>query len=238
MLPGSSIVADFDPDAHADKYRSASPFPHIVLDGLFDADLVERLLGAFPKPDGLEWRRFENQQERKLGYDYHSTLSDPLARFLVFMGTPPVLELLERLTGIDGLIPDPYYGGAGPHQILPGGFLKIHADFNVHPKLGLDRRLNLLLYLNKDWREEYGGHLELWSRDMSRCEQRILPLFNRTVVFSTTSDSYHGHPEPLRCPEGSSRKSLSFYYYTNGRPDQERSAAHDTHFQKRHPAEW
>ena len=118
------------------------------------------------------------------------------------MSSPPVLRFLEALTGIEGLIPDPYFGGAGPHQILPGGFLKVHADFNWHPLLKLDRRLNLLVYLNKDWREEYGGQLELWDRDMARCERQILPVFNRTVVFSTTDFSFHGHPRPLACPGG------------------------------------
>ena len=114
----------------------------------------------------------------------------------------------------------------------------MHTDFNWHPKLRLDRRLNLLVYLNKDWKEEYGGHLELWDREMSHCEQKILPVFNRTVVFSTTDFSYHGHPTPLACPEGMSRKSVSFYYYTNGRPEEERSAPHDTIFRKTHEQEW
>ena len=143
------------------------------------------------------------------------------------------LQFLEQLTGIDGLIPDPYFGGGGLHQIERGGYLKVHADFNWHPKLRLDRRLNLLLYLNKDWKEAYGGHLELWSRNMTRCVQRILPIFNRCVIFSTTDTSYHGHPDPLRCPPSITRKSLALYYYTNGRPEQEQSAPHDTLFQER-----
>jgi Rps23 Pro-64 3,4-dihydroxylase Tpa1-like proline 4-hydroxylase len=118
----------------------------------------------------------------------------------------------------------------GLHQIERGGFLDVHIDFNVHPKLRLDRRLNMLIYLNHDWPEEYGGHLELWSRDMTSCEKRILPLFNRTVIFSTTDGSFHGHPRPLSCPEGRTRKSVSLYYYTSGRPEEERSPAHDTIF--------
>lgn len=229
---------DFDPTAHRAAYQSADPFPHVAVDGLFDAALAESLLGEFPSPDDEVWRSFQNQREAKLGYDYHNVLGERISRFMTFMSSPPALEMLERLTGIDGLIPDPYYGGAGPHQILPGGYLKIHADFNVHPKLHLDRRLNLLLYLNRDWDESWGGALELWATDMSRCVARIPPLFNRTVVFSTTSDSFHGHPEPLACPPGRSRKSLSFYYYTAGRPESERAEAHDTLFQKRFDDEW
>jgi Rps23 Pro-64 3,4-dihydroxylase Tpa1-like proline 4-hydroxylase len=227
-----------DPSPLRPQYVAAQPFPHIVIDDLFASEDLERVLAAFPKPDEIEWRRFDNATEKKLGYWHESALHPDLQLFLYQMNSAPVLRFLEALTGIQGLIPDPYYGGAGPHQILPGGFLKVHVDFNWHPLLKLDRRLNLLVYLNQDWREEYGGHLELWDRGMTRCEQRILPVFNRTVVFSTTDFSYHGHPEPLACPEGMSRKSVSFYYYTNGRPEEERSAPHDTIFRKTHEQDW
>ncbi|HEV3457665.1 MAG TPA: 2OG-Fe(II) oxygenase, partial [Thermoanaerobaculia bacterium] len=101
----------------------------------------------------------------------------------------------------------------------------------------LDRRLNLIVYLNKDWLPEYGGEIELWDRDMRRCAQRVLPVFNRTIVFNTTDTSFHGHPTPLACPDGRTRKSVSFYYYSNGRPAEERSAPHDTLFQETPDAE-
>ncbi|HEY0552651.1 MAG TPA: 2OG-Fe(II) oxygenase [Thermoanaerobaculia bacterium] len=227
-----------DPAPLRDAYVSARPFPHIVLDGLFPDETLETVLADFPTPDEIEWAKFDNATEKKLGYRYTSPLKRNLRDFLYEMSAPPVLRFLEELTGIEGLIPDPYFGGAGPHQILSGGFLKVHTDFNWHPLMKLDRRLNLLVYLNHDWEEEYGGHLELWDRGMTRCEERILPVFNRTVVFSTTDFSFHGHPTPLACPEGRSRKSVSFYYYTNGRPESERSAPHDTIFQKTHEHEW
>ena len=144
------------------------------------------------------------------------------------------VDFLERLTGITGIIPDPHFRGGGLHQILPGGFLKVHADFNKQQRLNLDRRLNVLLYLNKDWPESYGGHFELWNHEMTQCEKRALPLFNRLVVFSTTDFSYHGHPDPLTCPAGRSRKSLALYYYTNGRPPEEAEPEfHSTLFQQR-----
>ena len=78
--------------------------------------------------------------------------------------------------------------GAGQHEIKPGGLLKIHADFNKHNISGLDRRLNVLVYLNKDWKEEYGGHFELWDKDMKHCVKKILPTFNTMAIFSTTSN--------------------------------------------------
>jgi len=221
-----------DPAALREQYVNARPFPHIVLDNLFPNEILEEVLDDFPRPEEIAWRKFDNPTEKKLGYWHENPLRPRIQLFLYEMNSAPLLQFLERLTGIEGLISDPYYGGAGPHQIERGGFLKVHVDFNWHPLLRLDRRLNLLVYLNQDWKEEYGGHLELWNRDVSRCEQKVLPVFNRTVVFSTTDFSYHGHPNPLACPEGRTRKSVSFYYYSNGRPDEERSAPHDTIFRE------
>ena len=225
------VKLNYDPLSLRDRYSSADPFAHIALDGLFDDADFEAVLRDFPSPGQMRWMRFDNPQERKLGFFHESsTITDPVRRFLDAMNGFEMLLFLERLTGIEGLIPDPYFGGGGLHQIEPGGFLKVHADFNVHPKLHLDRRLNMLIYLNKDWREEYGGHLELWDREAHTCRTRILPLFNRTVVFSTTDTSVHGHPHPLTSPPGVTRKSVSLYYYTAGRPGAEQSKPHDTLF--------
>ena len=227
-----------DPAPLRPAYVGAEPFPHAVLDDLFPDEVLEEVLADFPRPGDIEWVQYDSATEKKLGYSYRSRLKPSVQTFLWIMNSARMLEFLQSLTGIEGLIPDPYYGGAGPHQIEPGGFLKVHADFNWHPLLKLDRRLNMLVYLNKDWREEYGGHLELWDREVSHCVRRILPVFNRTVVFSTTDFSYHGHPNPLACPPGQTRKSVSLYYYSNGRPDEERSNPHDTVFRKTHDHDW
>jgi hypothetical protein len=227
------VRLNHDPHALRARYQSADPFPHIALDGLFDDADLERVLAAFPRAEEMKWMRFDSPLEKKLGfYHEHSTLAPEVRAFLDAMNGFEMLLFLEALTGIEGLIPDPYFGGGGLHQIEPGGFLKIHADFNVHPKLKLDRRLNMLVYMNKEWREEWGGHLELWNASMTECRARILPAFNRTVVFSTTDTSFHGHPHPLVSPEGVTRKSVSLYYYTAGRPSEEQSAPHDTIFRE------
>lgn len=118
------------------------------------------------------------------------------------------------MTGIEGLIQDPYLFGGGIHSVGAGGFLKIHADFNWHHKLNLYRRLNLLLYLNSDWQETWGGALELWDVDMASCRVSIPPLINRMVIFNTSDMSFHGHPDPLMCPENRMRNSIALYYYT------------------------
>ena len=119
------------------------------------------------------------------------------------------------MTGIGGLLPDPSYFGGGLHKIQAGGFLEIHSDFNHLKRYNLERRLNLLLYLNKDWSPDYHGDLELWDRPSMIKATSVAPLFNRCVVFSTTKESLHGHPTPLATPPGVDRMSLALYYYTN-----------------------
>jgi hypothetical protein len=216
-----------EPQSRREIFRTAQPFPHIVLDGLFGDEELRRVVAEFPPPLAEGWRRFDNANERKLGYFHESSHITPATRgFLDAMNSFETLLFLEALTGIEGLIPDPYFGGGGLHQIERGGFLNIHADFNVHPKLRIDRRLNVLIYLNEEWREDYGGHLELWDAGLTACQQRILPIFNRTVIFATDDTSFHGHPQPLACPPSMTRKSLSLYYYTAGVT----TPAHDTRF--------
>ncbi|RAP31773.1 proline hydroxylase [Candidatus Marinamargulisbacteria bacterium SCGC AG-414-C22] len=225
---------------HKKTYQSATPFPHIYIDNFMDSAILEEALNAFPKEKEFEFYKYENPLEKKLAFDQISKLPDPIADILIAMNTAPFLQFLEVLTGIEGLIPDPYYRGGGIHQIVKGGKLDVHIDFNKHTKLKLDRRLNVLLYLNKDWKEEYGGHFELWkgyqkngNHSLESCEQRILPLFNRLAIFSTSEKSYHGHPERLTCPDGWTRKSIATYFYSNGRPAEEDVDAHSTTFIKR-----
>ena len=216
-----------------ETYARAEPFPHVVIDDFFPEPVLESLLEEFPAPGAIDWQRFDAGTEKKLASKLEQQLGDRTRRFIWALNSQVFISFLETLTQIDGLIPDPHLWGGGLHQIVPGGFLKVHADFNRHELLRLDRRLNLLLYLNRDWKEEYGGHLQLWTRDMSRCVVKVLPVFNRCVVFSTTDFSYHGHPDPLTCPEGRTRKSIALYYYTNGRPAEELSGDHSTLFQPR-----
>jgi len=216
-----------------DSYVNAQPFPHAVCDDFFDPALLEQVLSEFPAPGEIPWHRFDNEREIKLASAAESTFGPITRIFLYHLNSITFLEFLSRLTGVPDLISDPSFGGGGLHQIVRGGRLGIHADFNRHTRFGLDRRLNLLIYLNRDWREEYGGYLELWSRDMTHCEAKILPVFNRVVIFSTTDFAYHGHPDPLACPEGMARKSLALYYYTNGRPADEVSGTHTTLFRPR-----
>jgi Rps23 Pro-64 3,4-dihydroxylase Tpa1-like proline 4-hydroxylase len=212
------------------EYASARPYPHVVLDDFLDAAVAEAIHQQFPAPDALDWERFHNARERKLASAHEGSMPPLIRSVLYAMNSASFLQFLETLTGIANLIGDPLFAGGGMHQIVPGGKLGIHVDFNRHPVYRLDRRLNLLLYLNQDWRDEYGGHFELWDRTGTSCVKRVLPIFNRCVVFSTTETSYHGHPHPLSCPAGWVRKSLALYYYSNGRPESEIASRHGTVF--------
>jgi Rps23 Pro-64 3,4-dihydroxylase Tpa1-like proline 4-hydroxylase len=219
-------------ESRREAYAAAQPFPHVVIDDFLPDEVLDDVLAEFPSPQQADWFAFDSPTERKLATKDDSTMGEATRHLLAELNSAPVIDFLERMTGIEGLVPDPHFTGGGLHQIERGGHLKVHADFNRHPRTGLERRLNLLIYLNRDWKEEYGGALELWSRDMSTSEAQIMPLFNRCVVFSTTSTSFHGHPEPLTCPEGETRKSMALYYYSRD-AGQAGGAEHSTLFQAR-----
>jgi len=154
-------------------------------------------------------------------------------KVLQYYNSPPFLKFLTQLTGIEGLIADPVFNGGGCHKISNGGRLEIHSDYDRHIDNGLYRRINLLLYVTPDWKEEWGGNLELWTLDPFVKHKSIPPLFNRAVIFNTTYDALHGHPIPLSCPEDVHRYSLALYYFTQDRPEHEKSNSksatwHDT----------
>lgn len=214
-------------------YASASPYPHTVMDDFLPEEVLDAVLAEFPAPAEVDWLAFDSPLERKLATKDDSAMGPATRHLLAELNSSAFIDFLERLTGIEGLLPDPHLEGGGLHQIERGGHLKVHADFNRHPRHGLERRLNVLVYLNRDWKDEYGGAFELWNADMTACEAKVMPYFNRCVVFSTTSTSYHGHPEPLACPEGETRKSIALYYYSKDRPAEETQSTHNTLFQSR-----
>jgi hypothetical protein len=203
---------------HRESYTRARPFPHAVLDNVLPEDALELALDAFPTAGSNVWQEYGNYYEAKLAARGEERLGDDISLLLYQFNSAPFLRFLEDLTGIKGLLPDPYFTGGGLHQIVRGGKLGIHADFSRHGQLPLHRRLNVLIYLNRDWKEEYGGDLELWDANVTQCCTKIAPLFNRMVIFTVTDWSFHGHPEPLACPEGMTRKSIALYYFTADRP--------------------
>jgi len=209
-------------------FGAAQPFPHVVIDEFLPQDLIGRLIVEFPERDSINWQSHDNLHEVKRHFADAEALSPTFREVLHFFNSAPFLRFLEKLSGISNLIPDPYFDGGGLHVIERGGKLDVHVDFNRHPQFQLDRRLNLLLYLNADWCDEFGGHLELWNPTQTECSTKILPIANRCVIFRTTDASFHGHPAPLECPPTRSRRSIALYYYSNGRPPEEQSLSHGT----------
>ncbi|GAA6141217.1 2OG-Fe(II) oxygenase [Hydrogenophaga sp. 5NK40-0174] len=210
------------------RYLNAEPYPHIYFDNFLPPAVAEAMLEEFPKPGKIDWTSYRRPAELKQVCADESQFGPVTRHMLHQFNSVPFLRFLEKLTGIEHLIPDPHMRGGGLHQTRRGGFLKLHADFSHHDQYFLDRRINVLLYLNKDWKDEYGGHFECWDKDTTKCYDKIAPVFNRLALFSTTSHSFHGHPDPLECPEEESRKSLALFYYTNGRPKGEAVGMHST----------
>lgn len=212
---------------YSEQYKNAEPFPNISFDDFFDEELLDKVLNEFPDLSKENASEFNDVKQIKFGGKGELFFERETKKLMNFLNSEPFLDFLQELTGVkEKLIGDPYFLGAGQHEIKKGGLLKIHADFNKYPAFDLDRRLNVLIYLNKDWKESYGGHFELWDKGMKKSVKKILPIFNRMAIFSTTDYSYHGHPDPLNCPEDKSRKSLALYYYTHGRPENELDPSH------------
>lgn len=220
-----------------DGYIEATPYPHAVLDDFLRPDSARELADCFPRPDdAVVWDRFGAEgYEVKRGSSDEAHFPPALRRALHDLNSGPFVRWLERLTGIEHLLPDPHLVGGGLHLSGAGDHLGIHADFNWHAGLQAHRRLNLLVYLTeRPWQPDWGGALELWSTDAARCERRIEPLFNRAVLFSTRSDTFHGHPRPWAAPDGIYRQSLALYYYTTQRPEQEKRDPHSTLYKGYH----
>jgi hypothetical protein len=215
----------------AELYSAGDPFPHIVIDDFLPEPVLRRCLEEFGSDAGNSGRQYDRDQER-LKKEYRPDELSPAVRNLFYtFNSLPFIRVIENISGIKGLIPDPYFRGGGFHEISNGGHLSVHADFNHHVSMNLERRINLLIYLNDGWEDAYGGQLELWANDMSKCVKSIVPVFNRAVMFNTTSFSNHGNPTPVNHPAGQTRKSIALYYYTATWDDTKRS--HTTQFRAR-----
>jgi hypothetical protein len=212
-------------------YEAADPFPHIVIDNFLPAAALERLLAEWPEQAMVVF----NRGQERLKFQYNpEELSSAFARSLFYaFNAAPFLKFVEAVTGISGLLPDPYYNGGGFHETKAGGHLSVHADFNLNKTMRTLRRVNVIIYLNKDWEDSYFGNLELWSKDMTKKLKSIEPLFNRCVIFDTNEDSFHGHPDPLATPSNVSRRSLALYYYTASKAIIDEHRFHTTNFKVR-----
>jgi hypothetical protein len=213
-----------------EQFQNNDPFPHIVLDNFLPSDVAEALASSYPDPNdpSVRWKTHSNENVVRKFVEDVSALSIPMRLFANAVISRQFLLFLEALSGIDCLIADPYFIGGGAMVTGSGEFLKVHADFNWHHKLQAHRRLNALFYLAPDWQTEWGGRLELWAKDMSRCIHSVEPIFNRAVIFEVSDNANHGQPHPLQTPAFIHRRVFSAFYYTTRKNDFEWEAPHFT----------
>jgi hypothetical protein len=197
------------------RFSAADPFPHVVLDDVLRPEAFEAAAAAFPKVGDPFWKGYLHVNETKYGNTYPETWAPELQDVARALTSPEFVGFLSELTGIPGLLADWTMDGGGLHQTLRGGHLNIHTDFSTHHvHENWARRVNILLYLNTDWSDDWGGHLELWDERMTGRVAAVTPRGNRVLVFETSDRSLHGHPDPLTCPEGVARRSMALYYFT------------------------
>jgi Rps23 Pro-64 3,4-dihydroxylase Tpa1-like proline 4-hydroxylase len=225
----------------AQQYHQAQPFPYVVMDDFLDSKILEVVRSELQAHQ--DWytdkTEYSSQGQRNKWFtpspdSYELTQSlaalqqqSPVTMSVLrWLKSPEFLIWLEAVTNISDIQIDDDWLGGGVHRVGAGGVLDVHADFNIHWKNNLHRRLNLLIYLNPGWQREWGGALELWDTKLTRCCHRILPIFNRAVLFRITDDAFHGHPDPVRHPQDQDRLSLAMYYYTQDRPNQEKAPFH------------
>jgi hypothetical protein len=199
-------------------WQKAQPFHYLVADDFLPADFADAIHASYPRAEIEGWDKTTYiHQKKKL--TMQSGFPAPVQLFFDLSASAELRALLSDISGVPKLIADPELVGGGLHQIMRGGFLDVHVDYNFHPRTKLHRRLNLLVYMNKDWQREYEGRLELWDLAANRQLEDVEPIFNRAVMFETNEISYHGHPRPLATPPEVTRRSLALYYYTAERAE-------------------
>ena len=212
------MINKLDLECLQKEFSSADPFPHVVIDDFLLPEIATFFSENFPNLNTID-ENFIKKFDSGYGGELKRQISpngcdEKLSSVFHKFNQDEFLKVLEKITSINGLIADHTYEGGGFHQTFKGGRLGIHTDFRVHKNLLLKRELNMIIYLNKDWTKEWGGDLELWSRDKTNLKKQVSPAFNRCVIFKTDGSSYHGHPHPLNCPNNLSRKSIALYYYS------------------------
>lgn len=200
-------------DQLKDEFLNADPFGHIIIPNFLNDDYIEELFLAFPEDVQSEkWYKYNNPLEKKFARDDIKNLPNCLKQFFYLLSTQEITNVFSDLSGIENLERDPYLHGAGLHAHPKDGTLHMHLDYEKHPYLDKERRLNIILYMSKDWKEEWNGETQLWDKNMENCVVKSPVQFNTAIIFKTNETSWHGLPEKICCPEGVLRKSIAYYY--------------------------
>jgi Rps23 Pro-64 3,4-dihydroxylase Tpa1-like proline 4-hydroxylase len=218
------------------EYFFNEPFKHFHIDNFLPNELADACLSNFPSIEDDSWEKTNTPEiEVKMRSNWKSEfdIPDGIVDAIRLLNSAPILTALSNALDIPKLLPDPYFTGGGLNATVRGGLLDIHVDGNYHDATGLNRRVNAILYLNKNWEPGWGGEFGLYNHNGEELVKEIEPIFNRLVVFDTHDYSFHGLPNPLNFPEGDSRKSIILYYYTK-----EARPSELIQFDKPHSALW
>ena len=233
--PATRVIRPYDRDRLREEFRTAQPFPFFKLDAFLDEAFALEVAGSIPSFDEAQkiGLTFKSVNEKlKLQVTDWRKFPPPVSTLHQALSSPEFLADISYITGIPDLLADDKLDGGGMHQTGPGGRLDVHVDFNILEDRGWHRRLNILVYLNPEWHEDWGGRIELWDEDVEKCWHSYAPILNRCVVFETDETSYHG-VTPLSAPPGIARKSFAAYYYTAAPPPHWDGRTHSTVFQAR-----
>lgn len=211
---GDTVTLTERVESLALRYRDAKPFPYLTIDNMFSSALLDQLIDEIPPMTDAHWVHHDHEHEEKYGQRSALDLGQAGFRLTTFLHSAAFLYFLSEVTGIWRLLPDPYLQGSGYSLMPTGSKFDVHIDRNTAYETGLLRRIALIIYLNKDWQHEYGGQLELWNPEGTKCEVAIEPLFNRTAIFEVSERSYHGVPATIKAPFARSRNSFIVYYHT------------------------
>ncbi len=228
-LLNKKIFAEGNMARYRQEFDSAKPYRHLVVDGFFTPEAATELYSNFPGVEQLK-KHWKGLNEQKSESSDFSSFHPAFLQVKQTLFSTDFYQWVTRVTGIEDVFITDDHMGAGLHQGASGSYLDVHIDFNIHHVKNVHRRLNLLVYLEKNWKEEYGGALEMWDANMKNCEKMVLPMFNRCVIFETSEISYHGYSK-ITIPEDITRKSFFTYFYTNEREDA--VPYHDTIFRAR-----
>lgn len=215
---------------------SNSPFKHLLVDDFLPKDLANECLRNFPKSEDPSWEKTNDAEieiKKRSRWESEFDIPDGIIDLVRILNSSLFLEKVGNLFDIPKLMPDPYFTGGGLNESTKGGLLDVHIDGNYHDASGLNRRINAILFLNPNWKEKWGGHFGLYDSEGNECVKKILPSFNRLLIFDTSDISFHGLPEPINCPENTSRKSVILYYYTKANRPKDQN-----NYKKPHSALW
>jgi Rps23 Pro-64 3,4-dihydroxylase Tpa1-like proline 4-hydroxylase len=216
IIMNTSVLHNFgywinDIESLKNKYFNAQPFEHIVIDNFLNNAYAEKIYETFPNLDN-SWHEYKNPIEVKYAFDDINSLNEEVKNYFYYLSTTEMINIIKSITMIDDLEYDAYLHGAGVHMHPRHGRLNIHLDYEKHPYSGKERRINIILFLSKDWDPNWNGANELWDKHVSKCITKTEIKFNRAIIFKTNDISWHGLPEKISCPEGIFRKSLAYYY--------------------------